>query len=369
VIQPGTALTDLDTPCLLVDLDRMERNIQRWQTAIGATGVQLRPHVKTHKVPAIAQRQLAAGATGIAVAKVAEAEVFAAQGCNDIFIAYPVIGREKWQRAACLAHTCLLTVGIDSEIGARGLSSAAVDVGVTLRARVEVDLGLNRCGVPPAQAEALCRLILGLPGLQLDGIFAFRSIFFAAAAGRTPAELGQEEGQQMAALANQLRSAGIPIRSVSVGSTPTACAAAQVPGISEVRPGTYVFGDYMMAEKNVVTYDDIALSILCTVVSRPAPDKATIDGGSKTFAGDIFPANLHLKGYARAVGCEAYVESLSEEHGVVRLGAGVNPSIGDQIAFYPIHVCTTVNLSDTLVGVRGGKVEQVWNIAARGKRT
>lgn len=173
----------------------------------------------------------------------------------------------------------------------------------------------------------------------------------------------------MAALAADLRAAGIPIREVSVGSTPTARAAARVPGVTEVRPGTYVFFDYMMAALGVSCYDEIALSVLCTVVSRPRPDRATVDGGSKTFCGDILPAHLGLDGYGRAVGEEAYVESMSEEHGVVRLGPGVNWRVGEKVAFYPIHVCTTVNLADELVGIRAGRVETVWSVAARGRRT
>jgi len=369
MIQPGMRVSDLDTPCLLIDIDRTRANIMSWQSSVGANGVKLRPHVKTHKVPTIAHWQIDAGASGITVAKVGEAEVFAANGCNDIFIAYPIIGTEKWQRAANLARSCTITVGIDSEIGARGLSSAAQAAGSVIRVRVEIDLGMKRSGIQPEQVEAFCKLVQTLPGLELDGIFTFRSVFFAAAGGRSAAELGKEEGEIMLGIAEQLRSAGIPIREISLGSTPTAREAAQVAGVTEVRPGTYVFGDYMMAERGVIRYEDVALSILCTVVSRPAPDLATIDGGSKTFCGDTNPANLNLKGYARAVDMDAYVERMSEEHGVVRLGPGADPKVGDKIAFYPIHVCTTVNLSDELVGVCKDKVEQVFPILARGKRT
>ncbi len=369
IIQPGMSVQELDTPALLVDLDRMERNIREWQAAVSANGVKLRPHVKTHKVPDIARMQLAAGAGGITVAKVAEAEVFAAGGADDIFIAYPVIGAEKWRRVAELARARKMIVGVDSDVGARGLSAAAVSAGVTITMRVEIDGGLNRAGVPVAQAESLCRLVATLPGVQLDGIFGFRSIFFAGANGRSAEELGREEGEYYVRIADDLRAAGIPILNVSVGSTPTAKHAATVPGVTEVRPGTYVFGDYMMAELGAVSYDDVALSILCTVVSRPAPDKATIDGGSKTFCGDSIPARLNLKGYASAVGAEAFVESMSEEHGVVRLGAQADWRIGDKMAFYPIHVCTTVNLSDELIGVRNGVVEVVWPVLARGKRS
>jgi len=369
MIAPGTPIEALDTPCLLIDLDRMEANIQRWQATIAASGVDLRPHVKTHKSPELAQMQLAAGAAGITVAKIAEAEVFAAHGCRDIFVAYPVVGAEKWRRAAALAQTCRLIVGVDSLAGARGLSAAAVAVGARILVSVEIDTGLNRSGIAPEQAVELCRQILQLPGLDLDGIFTFRGGSFPGSAGRSVAELGREEGELMVALAEELRSAGIPIRSISVGSTPTARAAAQAPGITEVRPGTYIFSDYMQAEAGNVSYEEVALSILCTVVSRPGPDKATVDGGSKTFSGDIVPERYKLKGYARAVGMEAYVESLSEEHGVVRLGPGADMQVGDRVAFYPIHVCPTVNLSDELIGVRNGVVERVVPVLARGKRT
>src|SRR5262245_52039668 len=167
MIQPGTPISELDTPALLIDMERVEKNIRAWQDNIGANGVGLRPHVKTHKIPDLARLQLDAGASGITVAKVGEAEVFAAGGCRDIFIAYPLIGAEKWRRAAELARTCTLTVGVDSEIGARGLSAAAVAAGVTVRVRVEVDTGLNRAGVPPAAAGELCQLALDLPGLDL----------------------------------------------------------------------------------------------------------------------------------------------------------------------------------------------------------
>jgi D-serine deaminase-like pyridoxal phosphate-dependent protein len=367
MIQPGMPIEELDTPSMLIDLDRMEQNIRRWQARASAAGVALRPHVKTHKLPVIAQMQLAAGAAGITVAKLAEAEVFAAHGCRDIFVAYPLIGAEKWRRAAALAGECALIVGADSEIGARGLSAAASAAGTTIRVRVEIDSGLHRAGVAPAQAQALCQTVLDLPGLELDGIFTFRGAGFASANGRPADELGREEGELMVGLAEGLRAAGVPIGAVSVGSTPTSQSAARIPGVTEVRPGTYVFGDYTTAEGGSTAYDEIALSILCTVVSRPAADKATVDGGSKTFSGDVAPGKL--KGYARAVGMEAYVERMNEEHGVVQLGPGADPRVGDRIAFYPIHVCTTVNLADELIGVRDGRVETVWPILARGKRT
>lgn len=368
MIEPGMHVNDLPTPCLLVDVDRMEHSIHVWQHAIATAGASLRPHVKTHKVPALAQMQLAVGASGITVAKVAEAEVFAANGCHDIFIAYPVIGPDKWRRAAELARDTRLIVGVESAVGAAGLSTAATAGGVRLTVRVEVDLGLARSGVQPAATAALCQHVLSLPGLDLDGIFTFRSVGYPGGINRATADIAREEGERMVELAESLRAAGIPIRSVSAGSTPTARDVALAPGITEVRPGTYIFGDYMLAQRGVIGYQDIALSILCTVVSRPDSTTATVDGGSKTFCGDVVPTG-ELKGFARAVSMDAYLERMSEEHGVVRLPAGADPQIGDRIAFHPIHVCTTVNLADELIGIRDGQVVEVWPILARGKRT
>jgi len=367
-------LTHLETPALLVDLDVMEGNISRWQAAADAAGVAFRPHAKTHKAPAIAARQLAAGAVGLVVAKVAEAEVFAAAGCHDILIAYPVIGLTKWCRIAELARTCTITVNVESDIAARGLSDAAVAAGSRLHVHVDIDTGLHRCGVPaedPESIAALCRLVRALPGLELDGITTFRTVIFPGANGRSPEELGREEGELMVRLAERLRAAGIPIRTVAVGSTPTALAAATVPGVTEVRAGTYVFGDALSVTWGAITEEEIALSVLCTVVSRPTPERATVDGGSKTFAGDVSASMVAgLQGYGRAMGIDdAFVEGMTEEHGLIRLGPGVAPAIGDRLRIIPNHVCTTVNLADEVVGIRNGQIETVWPVLARGKRT
>lgn len=367
---PRTPSSSIDTPALLVDIDKMEANIRRWQAAFDAAGVAFRPHIKTHKSPAVAACQLAAGAVGLAVAKVAEAEVFAAAGCRDLVVAYPIVGESKWRRLAELAHTCRITVNVESELAARGLSAAAVDAGSLLFVHIDVDTGLRRSGVQPGDAEALGRLIVSLPGLELDGITGFRTVSFAAAAGRSSEELGHEEGELLVGLAEQLRSAGLPIRTVAAGSTPTARAAALVPGVTEVRAGTYVFGDGLTVAWGASTWDEIALNVLCTVVSRPFAERATIDGGTKTFAGDVPGTALPgLLGYGRAVGLDAYIEAMNEEHGMVRLGEGVDPRVGDRLRFIPNHVCTAVNLADELVMMRGDQVIAIWPIEARGKRT
>jgi D-serine deaminase-like pyridoxal phosphate-dependent protein len=370
MIAPGAHVEDLDTPVQIVDLDRLETNIQRLQAAVDRTGARLRPHIKTHKIPEIARMQLAAGARGIAVSKVAEAEVFAAAGFDDIAVAYPVVGTEKWRRLAELARSSRTTVNVDSEIAVRGLSEAATAAGTTMLVQVDIDTGFHRCGVQPDDAEALCRFIQTQPGIELDGVTTHRSAFFPDHGGRPVAALGQEEGEVMVALAERLRAAGIPIREVTCGSTPTAVSAAAVPGVTEVRAGTYVFGDLIMAGIGAIDRDDISLTIVSTVQSRPHAGRATIDGGMKTFMGEAFPSlPPFLKGFGEAVDLPLHLEGLTEEHGLVALPPDVQPAIGERIAFFPNHVCTTVNLSDEIVGVRDGRVEVVWPVAARGKRT
>ena len=235
--------------------------------------------------------------------------------------------------------------------------------------RVELDSGLQRTGVAPEQAAALCRLILAAPGLRLDGIFTFRGASFPGAPTQDRYELGRLEGEWMVEQARLLRAAGIPIQTISVGSTPTSEGAAQVEGITEVRPGTYVFCDRMTTRAGVNTASDIALSILATVVSRPAPDLAVIDAGSKTFCGDVIPARAGLEGHGVTIdGHSGLVERMNEEHGIVRLAPGFNPAIGDKLAFFPNHVCTSVNLSDELLIVNEGIVQDIWPVAARGRR-
>lgn len=365
----GSPVTEVDTPALLVERSRLEANIQRFAHMAAQAKVRLRPHIKTHKTREIARLQLAAGSRGITCAKLGEAEVYAEAGVKDIFVAYPVIGHAKARRAAELAHRCQLIVGVESTTGVQHLSEAALAAGVILSVRVELDSGLQRTGVAPEQAAALCRLILAAPGLRLDGIFTFRGASFPGAPTQDRYELGRLEGEWMVEQARLLRAAGIPIQTISVGSTPTSEGAAQVEGITEVRPGTYVFCDRMTTRAGVNTASDIALSILATVVSRPAPDLAVIDAGSKTFCGDVIPARAGLEGYGVTIdGHSGLVERMNEEHGIVRLAPGFNPAIGDKLAFFPNHVCTSVNLSDELLIVNEGIVQDIWPVAARGRR-
>jgi D-serine deaminase-like pyridoxal phosphate-dependent protein len=362
-VRPGDLVRDLDTPATLVDLDRLERNIHDWQAVMNRCGVAFRPHAKTHKIPEIALMQIAAGARGIVCAKVSEAEPFAAAGVRDICIAFPVFGETKWRRIAELARQGVrMTVNCDNEAAARGLSQAAVEAGVTLHVQIDVDTGLHRGGIPASDVAAIERLaktIHTLPAVELDGITTYRTTGFAGAPA--PMDSGHEEGRALTFVADRLRDAHIALPEVTAGSTPTGKWVAEVPGITEVRAGTYVFYDLMQLAHGIAVEEQLALSVLCTVVSANEPGRLTIDGGSKTFSGDVGGAFA-----ARAADRPIVVERLNEEHGMARTDGDVR--VGEKIRFYPFHACTCANMTDEIVGFRGDRVEVVWPVRARGRR-
>jgi D-serine deaminase-like pyridoxal phosphate-dependent protein len=356
------------TPYLLIDGAKMERNIRKMADVARENGVTLRPHVKTHKIPGIAREQLEAGAAGITVAKVSEAEVMADGGMEDIFIAYPLVTEAKIRQAIRLGERMRLVVGVDSLEGARRLSVVAEDR--ALEVRLEVDTGLRRTGVLYDEAVGLAGEIAGMENLDLAGIYTYRGAVLAGSKTLELEKAGLEEGQIMVSLADQMRARGIGVEDVSVGSTPTAEHVAKVDGVTEIRPGTYVFYDSMQARLDACSLDECAAVVVCTVVSRPAPDLVVIDGGSKTFATDVAPGAepLNLEGYGHIVGYpDAVLERLAEEHGMLSVDEDCDLEVGDTLQIIPNHICSTVNLHDEvyLVGEDGG-VEET-RVAARGK--
>jgi D-serine deaminase-like pyridoxal phosphate-dependent protein len=370
--RPGSFIYDLDTPATLIDLDRLEKNIREWQAHADKCGIKFRSHIKTHKIPEIARMQIAAGARGIVCAKVSEAEPFAAAGIEDICIAYPVVGEMKWQHAAGLASRIRsLTINCDCEGAARGLSKAAAKAGITIHVQIDIDSGLHRGGVAwddQGAIEQLAAVLGSLPGLRLAGITTYRSGSFPGAPSASDA--GHGEGQLLVGVANRLRANGVEVREVTAGSTPTGKWVAEVPGITEVRAGNYVFNDLMQLDHRIATEDQLALSVLCSVSSANASGRLTIDGGTKTFSGDAggvgtgraAPATI-----ARAVDRRIFVERLNEEHGMARTEDDVK--LGEKIRFFPYHACTCANLNDEIIGFRGERVEEVWRVQARGLRT
>ena len=352
----------------MIDGPKMERNIRKMADVARENGVTLRPHVKTHKIPGIAREQLEAGAAGITVAKVSEAEVMADGGMEDVFIAYPLVTEAKIRQAIRLAKSVRLIVGVDSLEGARRLSAVAEDR--TLEVRLEVDTGLRRTGVPYDEAVGLAGEIAGMENLDLTGIYTYRGAVLGGSKTLELEKAGLEEGQIMVSLADQMRERAIGVDDVSVGSTPTAEHVAKVDGVTEIRPGTYVFYDRMQARLDACSLDECAAVVVCTVVSRPAPDLVVIDGGSKTFATDVGPGAepLYLEGYGHVVGYpHAVLERLTEEHGMLSVDEDCDLKVGDTLQIIPNHICSTVNLHDEvyLVGEDGG-VEET-RVAARGK--
>ena len=356
------------TPYLLIDGPQLERNILRMANVARENGVALRPHVKTHKIPRIAREQLEAGAAGITVAKLSEAEVMVDGGIEDIFIAYPLVTEAKIRQAVWLGERVRLIVGVDSLEGARRLSEAAE--GRNLEVRLEVDTGLRRTGIPRDEAVGLAGEIESMGNLDLTGIYTYRGAVLGGSKTLELEKAGLEEGRVMVSLAEQMRERGIRLEDVSVGSTPMAEYVAKVEGVTEIRPGTYVFYDRMQARLGACSLDDCAAVVVCTVVSRPTPDLAIIDGGSKTFATDVAPGAepLNLKGYGHIVGYpDAVLERLTEEHGMLSLDEDCDLEVGDTLQIIPNHICSTVNLHDQvyLVG-EDGAVEET-RVAARGK--
>ena len=279
----------VETPHVSLDGAGVERNIRKMAEIADRNGVALRPHVKTHKIPAIARAQVEAGAAGITVAKVSEAEVMADAGLDDIFIAYPLVAEAKIRRAVALSlRVNRLIVGVDSVEGARRLSAAAGDH--ALEVRLEVDTGLRRTGIAYDEAVGLAREIRAFGNLDLLGIYTYRGAVLGGSPTLDRESAGLEEGELMVSLAGRMRERGIEVRDVSLGSTPTAEYAGGVEGVTEIRPGTYVFYDRMQARLGACSLEECAATVVCTVVSRPREDLAVIDGGARPSPQTCSPA-------------------------------------------------------------------------------
>jgi D-serine deaminase-like pyridoxal phosphate-dependent protein len=329
---------DLDTPTLYVDLDVLENNIATMQAQCRAWGVELRPHVKTHKIPEIAQMQLDAGAIGITVAKLGEAEVLPG---DDVLVAYPLV-KAKLPRLKKLAKKRRVKVAVDSVDVARDLKG--------IDTLVEIDVGVGRTGAQsPEQAVEIAKACS-----DFLGIFYWPSWLddagFKAACVKIDAVLGA------------LAKAGFEAKIVSGGSTPGAAKTPLIPQTTEIRPGTYVFYDLSSMEAKVCVEADCALRVLTTVVSTSVPGQCVIDAGSKTLSSDLAVVSGT---YGHVVGRPWIVRKLNEEHGYVEIHGPARS--GEKVWVVPSHVCPTVNLHDEIWYGRGGRVEGSWKVAARGK--
>jgi D-serine deaminase-like pyridoxal phosphate-dependent protein len=357
---------DLETPAVLVDLDVVESNIARMAERARASGVRLRPHAKTHKIVEIARRQVAAGAIGLSLAKTSEAEVFADAGFEDLFVAYPVVGADKARRLLVLAQRLRrLAVGVDSVEGASTLAGAFRAAGRVLDVMLKVDVGFHRVGVPPERALDTARRLADLPGLRLRGIFTHAGQGYHAETPEGVREIARHEGRTMAAVADELRKAGLALEEISVGSTPTAREAMAQAGVTECRPGNYVYHDGTQVALGTCAPSDCALTVLATVVSVSGADRAVVDAGSKTLSSD--PLRPRAGGYGQLAGRRSRIQRLSEEHGVIVVEAGEPFRVGERVRILPNHACVVSNLHDRLFGVRGDAVEGEMKVAARGR--
>ncbi len=361
----GMALHELSTPAVLVDLDVLERNIARMADRARAAGVRLRPHAKTHKVVEIARMQLRAGAAGLSVAKTSEAEVFVAAGVDDLFVAYPVVGPDKARRLLALAERARIAVGVDSEEGARTLGDVFRAAGRHLDVLLKVDVGYHRVGVPPDRAVEMAGRIADEPGLRLRGLFTHAGHGYLAGDPSALATVAIAEGETLARVAQEARAVGLPIEEVSVGSTPTAFRAMAVPGVTECRPGNYVYHDASQVALGTCPLADCALTVLATVVSVPARERAVVDAGSKTLSSD--PLRPRPGGHGLILGRRSRIQRLSEEHGAIDVEPGESFRVGERVRILPNHACVVANLHDRVLGIRGERVESVFEVAARGR--
>lgn len=358
-------LYDLDTPALVVDLDIVERNIARMAAIARDGGKAHRPHTKTHKTPEIARMQVAAGARGLTVAKVGEAEVMADAGFGDLFIAHQVVGAAKLERLMALLRRARVIVGVDSVEVAAPLDEAARQAGVTVPVRIEVDTGIGRAGVRTVeQAVRLGEKIARMPGLALDGLFTYEGDVNAGDEAQRRATCGRAADKLRQAAAG-LAERGVEAGVLSVGSTAGAPIMAREPGIGELRAGVYVFNDCGQMGRGA-TAEECALTVLATVVSRPDERTAILDAGTKALSGDRAPEGSR---HGRVLeDASVLFDWANEEHGHLDLSnAALRPKVGDKLRVVPYHACTATNMHDALYGVRGERVEQVWTIAARGK--
>ena len=362
------AAADLDTPALVVDLDALERNIAEMQEVARAAGVRLRPHTKTHKSPDIARMQVDAGANGITVAKLGEAEVMVAAGFDDMLIAYPIVGDAKLARLRAIAERASVRISLDSIEAAEGIGRVGLERGEPIDVFVEVDTGHHRLGRPPGEPTAELALeISRVRGVDVLGLLTHAGHAYQS----TPEELagiGEREGADLAETAELCERDGLPIRELSVGSTPTARVVAGVAGVTEIRPGTYVFNDGQQMRLGTAREETCAARVLATVVSRPWADRFVIDAGTKALTADGTDGPPFSGRGVVAGRPDLMLDFLTEEHGIGHVEHGGDElRIGDRLEVIPLHVCSTVNMFDIMHGVRDGKVVRTFAVEGRGK--
>jgi D-serine deaminase-like pyridoxal phosphate-dependent protein len=349
-----TRVEDLDTPAVTIDLDRLAANIARVQVIVAGHGIGNRPHIKTHKIPAIGRMQIEAGAIGLTCQKLDEVEIFAeAEVADDILLTFNIVGQHKTDRLMELSSRLRrLAVVADNETVVRGLSEAGVRHGRDVPLLIECDTGFGRNGVQtPEAARELARYAMNMPRIRFEGLMTFPN--------KAPGT-GDFLSRAIALFAED----GISLPVISGGGTPALLTLGDFPMLTEHRAGTYVYNDVMMVHSGVATLDDCAMHVRATVVSTPTADRAVVDAGSKVLTREQY----YVKDFGRIVEYpDAVVANLSEEHGILDLSrSAMKPKVGEVVRIVPNHCCVVSNMVDEVFGVRSGAVEVVWPVAARG---
>ena len=371
-------LHDLRTPCVLVDWVRAERNISRMQAAATAKGRRLRPHAKTHKSIELARLQVEHGAVGICCAKLGEAEVFAQAGIADIRLPYPLHFSNADRVLELLDRTHLSFI-LDHPDVARGWSDAMRAARQEVDVLVKVDVGFHRCGIDPDAAGAadMVARIASLPGLRFKGLLSHAGQAYGAMSDAETRAIAAAEATVLLDLAARVAGLGVPCEEISVGATPTARFSMEIEGLTELRPGNFVYYDRTQVALGAAAWDDCALTVLARVVSRPAANRLILDCGSKTLSNDLARGSGDTRGHGVVLQAlnvaepdtRLLIERLSEEHANVAVVGESSLAPGDLVRVVPNHSCVVSNLVDAVWRVDGMDVLGSMNVAARGRIT
>ncbi|CAH0117547.1 D-threo-3-hydroxyaspartate dehydratase [Paenibacillus sp. CECT 9249] len=359
-------IKDLDTPAVIVDLNIIERNISKMAEIVQKAGIKHRPHIKTHKSTFLARMQLNAGAKGITCAKLGEAEVFAAEGFDDILLAFPVVGEKNLARFQALAEKIDIKTVIDSREVAEGLSNVGKKLDRKIPVYIEIDGGIHRCGRQPGEDTVhFAESIRNLPGIDIMGVLSYAGQIYGMNDKESIQEMAKEESNTLSATADALRQAGFNIKEVSGGSSISSKFAEYMHGVTEVRAGNYIFHDQAQLATGMVSIEECALRVIVTVVSAVAPGQAVIDAGSKTLTSD---SASFAKGYGYIIEHpDIEIYKLNEEHGYLRFDKSIKLSVGQKLTVIPNHSCMIPNLCDELITVCGEEVISSFPVSARGK--
>lgn len=366
-------LASLPTPQVLIDRGRVRANIERVQALASSAGLRLRPHAKTHKSPIVAQWQLDAGAVGVCCAKIGEAEVFAAAGIRDIRLPYPVHPSNAL-RLERLMGQAAISIIVDHLEVARGWSAAMQRSGRTLDVLVKVDVGFHRCGIDPSGSPIeFLKAVASLPGLRLRGLLSHAGHGYHAASEEELRDIARREAETLTSLRERAAAAGLPLEEMSVGATPTLRFSASERGLTELRPGNYVYFDRTQVALGAASLADCALTVLATVVSKHL-GRIILDAGSKTLTNDQARGISKAPGYGAVLTADGVsvdeslvIERLSEEHATVRVEGTTRLEPGDRVRIVPNHSCVVSNLVDCVQLVEGDEVLETIPVAARGR--